>query len=286
MTTGDEELTFTAIVPTGSGECREFEITADPKETGEKVKKKIEKVCGVPADDLELFFKNEDVQDAKQKWMSEETSLKEQDVHDGAVITVGVHGMKGVEALMPDPETGEVPGDAVSASIASRGDSSYYHAHARNASLPEEHRIVSGGEPEKLSGDFAKPIEEHKTVKQQIAESEGRKDASRPERPIRNYSWGDEKQNVKIYISKDNEPEVIAAAEDGKDGKVEVQWGPKFLKLKVKAERHDWVLELDKIYYEIIPEECSHRVSQNKRISLTLRKKENFTWLKLLKPDS
>lgn len=285
MTGGSEELNFLAIVPSGNGDCREFEITAEPKDSGEKLKKKIEKCCGIPADDLELFFKNQDVEDAKQKWIFEDATLKEQEIHDGAVITVGVHGMKG-DAMHPDPETGDVPSDAVNASIASKGDSSYYHAHSRPMTLPEEHRIVSGGEPEKLTGTLEKELEERKTMKQQIAENEGRKDATRAERPIRNYSWGDEKETIKIYISKDNEPEAIAAAEDGKDGKVEVQWGPRYLKLTVKAEKHDLVLELDRIYYDIIPEQSYHRVSQNKRISLTLKKKENYTWLKLLKPDA
>lgn len=280
----EEELCLLAIVPTGTGECREYDVSVRPSDSGEKLKKAIERCSGVPADDLELFVKNGDVPDAKQKWIFEDASLKEQDVHDGAVITVGVHGMKGLDPSLLEAD-GEAAGDAVSNSIAAKGDASYYHAHARPGSLPEEHRVVSGGEPEKLTGDLAKGLEEHKTLKQMIAENEGRKDASRGERPIRNYSWGDEKGAVKIYVSQDNEPEVIAAAGDGKDGKVEVSWGPKLVRLKVRGATHDWVLELDKIYYEIIPEECSHRVSANKRISLTLKKKESFTWLKLLKPD-
>mmetsp|Transcript_126973 Transcript_126973/g.353637 ORF Transcript_126973/g.353637 Transcript_126973/m.353637 type:complete len:287 (-) Transcript_126973:117-977(-) len=286
MTTGsDEELTFLAIVPRGGGECVEFEVTASPKDTGEKLKKRIEKLCAIPSDDLELFFKNQNVPDAKQKWVYEDATLKDQELYDGAIITVGVHGMRG-DAPSPDPETGEMPNDAVNNSIATKGDASYYHAHSRPSMLPEEHRIVSGGAPAKLSGDLVVPLEEPKTLKQQIEESEGRKDVTRGEKPIRNYSWGDEKATIKIYISKDSEPDAISAAEDGKSGQVDVKWGPKYLKLKIKAERHDLVLELDRIYYEIIPEECSFRVSQNKRITLTLKKKESYTWLKLLKPDS
>jgi len=283
MTAGDEELSLVAIVPKGGGECREYEVTAEPKDTGEKLKKRIEKLCGVPADDLELFAKNAE-EDAKPTWIREDGTLLEQDVRDGAIITVGVHGMKGTEPA-EDPETGEVPGDAVNSSIATKGDTSYYHAHSRGLTLPEEHRIVSGGAPEKLTGSLEVPLEEPKTLKQQLAETDGEKQAGRPERPIRNYSWGDEKASVKIYVSMDSEPEAVGAAEDGKGGQVEMKWGPKYLKLRVKGEKHDMVLELDRIYYEILTEECSCKVSQNKRITLTLKKKEQYTWLKLLKPE-
>lgn len=280
-----EEVTVTCIVPRGGGDCYEYEVTAGTEETGEKLKKRLEKMCGVPSDDMELFCKNEGP-DGKQKWLQEDQLLKDMDVRDGATITVGIHGMKG-DVPEVDPETGEMPEDAVNKSIASKGDASYYHAHKRGggAALPEEHRIVSGGEPEKLGEKFFVPLEEKKSLKQQMDEQEGRKDTNRAEKPIRNYSWGDEKAYIKIYVSADNEPDAIAAAGDGKDGKVDVKWGPKYLKLRVPTEKHDLVLELDRIYYEILPEECKFRVSANKRITLTLKKKENYTWLKLLKPD-
>ena len=101
-----------------------------------------------------------------------------------------------------------------------------------------------------------------------------------------NYAWGDEQAAVKVYISADAEPEALAAAGDGNAGEVEVSFQPKALKLRVHAEKLDWVLELDPLYYEILPEECKFRVSASKRITLTIKKKEAYTWLKLLKPDA
>merc|ERR1711990_1108620 len=99
------------------------------------------------------------------------------------------------------------------------------------------------------------------------------------------YAWGDEKEVVKIYISKESEPEVVQAVEDGKNGQTEVKFLEKALRLIVHGKQLDHVLLLEKIYYEIVPEECSFRVSRDKRISLTLKKKEAFTWLKLLRPE-
>ncbi|CAE8711787.1 unnamed protein product, partial [Polarella glacialis] len=108
----------------------------------------------------------------------------------------------------------------------------------------------------------------------------------RPERPILNYAWGDEAEVVKIYISQDSEPDAVAAARAGKSGEAEVRWKPRSLKLRIHGEKLDFVLDLDPIYYEIVPEESKFRVSENKRVTLTLKKKESFTWLKLLKPES
>merc|ERR1711982_42627 len=99
------------------------------------------KLCGVPSDDMELFIKNMDVPEQKQKWVYEDATLKEQEIRDGALVTVGVHGMKTEEPL-PDPETGEIPNDAVTNSICTKGDASYYYA-SKGPQLPEEQRIVS-----------------------------------------------------------------------------------------------------------------------------------------------
>merc|ERR1711933_326274 len=90
---------------------------------------------------------------------------------------------------------------------------------------------------------------------------------------------------IKIYISKEGEPEAVQAAGDGKNGQVEVKYLPRALRLTVHGPQLDNVFLLDRLYYEIIPEESTFRVSLNKRITLTLKKKESFTWLKLLKPE-
>lgn len=280
------EWNITAIVPRGGGECREYDIPVDPEDTVAKVKTKIEKACGVPPDDMELFFKTPG-EDGKNKWLKEGDTLQEQEVTDGAVITVGIHGMKG-DTVAEDPETGELPDDAVNSSIAVKGDTSYYHAHrGKKTNLTEEQRIVSGGAPQMLAEGETEVLSrtEARPISSLLFEDDST-EAGRPRRAIKNYSWGDEKETIKIYIHKEGEPDVIAAAGDGKSGQVDVKFLAKALKLTVKGPLHDLVLQFDNIYYDIIPEESKFRVSADKRITLTLKKKEAFTWLKLLKPNN
>lgn len=277
-----EELSLLAVVPSGSGECLEFQLDVSCGETGEKLKRKIEKLSGISADDMELFVKNQG-EGATQKWVKEDETLKKQGIEDSAIITVGVHGMAGQAPLVAQDDD-EIPNDAVSKSIHEKGASSYYHAHSRKPELSEEQRIVSGGAPQKLSESdtcLPEPVSQLKQLK--IDDPE---DSQRLERPICNYAWGDEKDVVKVYISADAEPEAVKAAGDGKNGQLDVRWQSRSLKLRVHGEKFDYVLELERVYYEIIPEECKFRVSQNKRITLSLKKKENFTWLKLLKPEA
>jgi len=236
-----EDLNFLVIVPKGDGECREFELSAAPRDTGEKLKKRIEKLCSIPTDDQELFVKGSLTD--KPKWLFEDATLEEQDVVDNSIITVAVHGRLAPEEKPP-------------------------------SDLPDEQRIASGGPPQKIS---ARPVSS--------TSHDESEEVVRPEARILNYSWGDEKEFVKIYISKDSEPEVIGAAGDGQSGQVRVDWQSRALKLVVHTPRKDFVLNLERIYYEIVPEDCKWKVSTNKRITLSLKKKVESTWLKLLKPE-
>lgn len=280
------EWTFRVVVPRGGGECLEYEVDADPQDTGLKLKQRIEKICGIPPDDMELFAKNSESKECKQKWLSDDESLQKQEVIDGAQIAVGVHGMRGSSEPVVDPESGDLADDAVQASINTKGDSSYYFAHARKSDLTEDQRIVSGGAPQKIAEGETQALSTAEPLPPSAAIFDDFEvESGRPRKAIKNYAWGDEKEVIKIYISKESEPESIKAASDGKEGQVEVKWLPKALRLTVHGQQLDHVLLLEHIYYEIVPEECSFRVSLNKRISLTLKKKEAFTWLKLLKPE-
>lgn len=281
------EWTFTVIVPSGGGECREFEVDADPTDRVSKFKQRIEKKTSIPADDMELFCQNTESSDCKQKWLSDDSTLQEQEVVEGAQIFVGVHGMRSSAPAEVDPETGEAEaGDHVQSSINSKGDTSYYFAHARKGELSEEQRIVSGGSPQKIAECEARSLDTAEPPPLASAMfDDGTEAPGRPIKTIKNYAWGDEKHVIKIYISKESESEAVQAAGSGKDGQVEVKWLPKALRLTVHGEQFDFVLILENIYYDIVPEECSFRVSLNKRISLSLKKKEEFTWLKLLRPE-
>lgn len=273
-------MTLQAIVPAGGGTCQEVELKASRKDTCAKLKKDLEKAFNIPVDDMEIFFQNAE-EGSRQKWLRDDVVLEAEDVRDGAILTVGVHGVAG-GGHQNHVEDEDLPEDAVQNSIAVKGETSYYFAHSRKADVPEEHRIVSGGEPQKLCETEAlkEPMSSMRKIR---AEEEG---LLRPERAILNYAWGDEKEVVKIYVSADGEPLALAAAKDGKSDEVEVSWRSRAATLRIHAEKLDWVLDLDRLYYEIVPEECKFRVSENKRITLTLKKKEAYAWLKLLKPDA
>lgn len=287
---GIGEWTLTAVIPQGNGDCMEHEIHAEPQDSGMKLKQRIEKVCHIPPEDMELFCKNNESNECKQKWLADDQTLEEQEVADGASIAVGVHGMSSAgggpnDEPTIDPETGEeVSNDHVQTSIHHKGDASYYFAHGRKCDITEEQRIVSGGEPQMIA-QGEEQVLSNSDPSHPGSTNFDFEDSGRPRKAIKSYAWGDEREVVKIYISKDGEPEAIQAAGDGKDGEVEVQFLQKSIRLVVHGKQHDLVLLLERIYYEIVPEECSFRVSLNKRISLTLKKKEAFTWLKLLKPE-
>ena len=270
-------LTLYAIVPSGGGQCKELELTADFHDNGMDIKKKIEKACNIPVEDMELFIKNPS-EGSTNKWLRDDATLEAEKIEDLAVLTVGVHGTTGGGNGYLDDE--DLPQTAVENSLAAKGETSYYFAHSRKMEVPEEHRIVSGGSPQKL-GETQLPLSEPVPAKKQLSS-----ELVRPERAILNYAWGDEQAAVKIYVSADAEQEALAAAGDGNAGQVEVSFLPKSVSLRIHAEKVDWVLELDPLYYEILPDECKFRTSAAKRITLTLKKKEAYTWLKLLKPDA
>eukprot|EP00913_Durusdinium_trenchii_P028135 g26379.t1 len=204
-------LTLYAVVPSGRGHCKELELTAKPAEHGMDIKKKIEQACNIPVDDMELFIKNPS-EGSTNKWLKDDASLESEQIEDCAVITVGVHGTGSGQSHVDEDE---LPQTAVENSIAAKGDTSYYFAHSRKMDVPEEHRIVSGGSPQKLGEveALSEPV-----PKKTLASDD---QPSRPERAILNYAWGDEQAAVKVYISADAEPEALAAAGDGNAGEVE-----------------------------------------------------------------
>jgi len=269
----NDGISLMVVVPSGNGECDEYTLEARHSDTGDRLKCQIQKLCGVDSEDQELFFSNRNP-DTNQKWLAEERTLAQQDVRDGAVIMVGVHG-QGSNV----PDEADAPTTAVDHSLHCRGDASYYFAHARPSDIPAECRIVSGGSPQKIesAGPAVASAQPVQVDEQCIPE--------RPERRIMNYSWGDEREVIKVYISKDSEADVIAAVGDGTRGQVEVDWHNRSLRLCIRAGLYDYVLALDRIYYDIVPEKCKWRVSAGKRVTLTLHKSEATTWLKLLKPD-
>mmetsp|Transcript_20061 Transcript_20061/g.36253 ORF Transcript_20061/g.36253 Transcript_20061/m.36253 type:complete len:287 (-) Transcript_20061:103-963(-) len=280
----DDLLSLIAIVPRSGGHCEEYEIQVSKHAPAEKLKQEIEKLTSIPADDQELFCKANLETGTKNAWLDDNQTLSEQSVLSGSIVTVGVHGRIGATRVEAETEDGS--NDAVQSSMDRHGDASYYFAHSQKYELPEEQRIVAGGVPQKLGEDpSAAPPTPPDILNAGGLVLDEDFAPKRAERHMRNYSWGDERDFVKVYVSKDSEEEAITAAGDGKNGVVEVIFKERKFKLIVHAAEKDYVLLLERVYYEILPEESTFKVSANKRITISMKKKEKTTWLKLLKPE-
>eukprot|EP00928_Gymnodinium_smaydae_P016678 TRINITY_DN16298_c0_g1_i1.p2 TRINITY_DN16298_c0_g1~~TRINITY_DN16298_c0_g1_i1.p2 ORF type:complete len:239 (+),score=63.14 TRINITY_DN16298_c0_g1_i1:65-781(+) len=161
----------------------------------------------------------------------------------------------GVRLTVKDSSLEVAPADSVlRQSIARNGGQSYYYAHANEKDLPPEHRYVYGGEPAKLA------------------------------QAIVQFAWADEGDFVCVYVSAEGESEALAAARDGKSGEVEVRFEPRFAELRVKGSSKVYALALRDLEGDIVPEQCKHRVSAGKRITLKLRKAKELKWTRLTRP--
>merc|ERR1711937_5935 len=134
--------------------------------------------------------------------------------------------MRGGGDQIADSESGELASsDPVHNSINSKGDTSYYFGSSRKSELTEEQRIVSGGAPQKIAEGDKQTLPTTEALNSASAMFEDDSiEPGRARKAIKNYAWGDEKEVVKIYISKDSEPDAIQYAGDGKAGQVEVKY--------------------------------------------------------------
>eukprot|EP00812_Abedinium_dasypus_P011274 NODE_4842_length_635_cov_255.879310.p2 GENE.NODE_4842_length_635_cov_255.879310~~NODE_4842_length_635_cov_255.879310.p2 ORF type:complete len:102 (+),score=37.88 NODE_4842_length_635_cov_255.879310:3-308(+) len=97
--------------------------------------------------------------------------------------------------------------------------------------------------------------------------------------------WNDEGTVVKVFVCADGEPAAIEAAKDGTGGEVEVLFDAKSVELLIHSPPRCYVLTIKPLEGTILPEECKHRVSAGKRVTLTLKKKtEKPTWTRITKP--
>lgn len=156
-------------------------------------------------------------------------------------------------------------------SIETYGTNSYYYAHDRSrdfvvppdAIVIEGPGIITGGAPVK------------------IAEGEPLRAApSKIRNRIEKYAWADEGDKVRIYIDDANVVELIKDSTDAVSCSFDVQ----SMNLEM-AQSETCVLALDipELNEEIDPQESAYRVSLGKRITVTLKKKEDKKWYSLKK---
>jgi len=175
-------------------------------------------------------------------------TLEVQGVSDGATISAQRTG---------DDGDAEKDAKAFQDSISRHGRLSYFHTNRKG----EPERIAEGGVPVKLA-----TVEVDSVVR------------------ISNFTWADDGKNVKVYVEADQEPRAVNAAKDGKGGQVRHEFDPSSFTLTVVDDGRSFELRVPNLYREITPRECKCRVSEGKRITVTLRKTdEDHMWFSLTK---
>ncbi|KAF4660362.1 hypothetical protein FOL47_007196 [Perkinsus chesapeaki] len=153
-------------------------------------------------------------------------------------------------------------------SLNEKGDKSYYYAHSRDFYVPPDAKVVTG--PGLITGG----------TPELIARSPSPEPANVvKKRPVKQYSWFDDEDKVKVYTE---DPQLLKALEDDA---VEVHSKFTSTGFDLWADTSDdWrvILSVPMLNAEIVPEECKHRVTRGKRVSITLKKKNvHRTWYNL-----
>mmetsp|Transcript_34706 Transcript_34706/g.63405 ORF Transcript_34706/g.63405 Transcript_34706/m.63405 type:complete len:251 (-) Transcript_34706:77-829(-) len=245
-------LTLKVLHPK-AGEATTLEVPAAT--TGQEFRLKVAEAFQVDANAYALLAQNGSRNAAKIS-IDLQSSLEASGVQDQATVT-----------MRPTDLEVEKQKSVLRTSISKNGTSSYYYAHANEKELPQELRYVYGGEPTKLSVEEA-PEERVAPVTLSIGQ----------------YSWADEGDFVCIYISVDGEQAVVAAAKDGKNDEVKVDFSNKSFILEVQDGNKRYVLALRELESEISPDESKFRVSAGKRITIKMKKKSDKKWTRLTKP--
>jgi CS domain len=145
------------------------------------------------------------------------------------------------------------------ASLASYGQNSYYYAHGNNFHIPDDAKVVSGegivtgGAPVKIATEEVKAPAQvlKKTFK---------------------YAWCDDESVVKIYIE---EPQVVSEILDPNTC---ITFTNKTLKVETAA----FLVLIDPLQEEISPDSCKAKKIGDKKVVITLAKKnDKRTWYNL-----
>merc|ERR1712032_1652579 len=125
--------------------------------------------------------------------------------------------------------------------------------------VPDELRIASGGEPQKLDD----------------------KEADNDVR-ITKYTWANDGKNIKVFIEAAEEPRAVEAAWLRNHSNVKIDFTDSGFSMMVPDEGRSFVLNIPNLHKEIVPRESKVRVSQGKKITVSCRKAdENDKWFML-----
>jgi len=175
---------------------------------------------------------------------------------------------------------------ALHKNIAEKGAHAYYHAHTRKYEIPADAKIitgpglVAGGPPQRISGPDGAVAEAPSTVEPSAVPAavsdenatSSPKDLAQDAIPLKEYSWSDEGDKVKIYVVCDGLPA------DATESLVSTNFESKSLNMDVETAPCRR-FKIAKLSREIIPEECKVRLNAAKgKITMTLKKKRGGVW--------
>eukprot|EP00930_Biecheleria_cincta_P059303 TRINITY_DN4504_c1_g1_i1.p1 TRINITY_DN4504_c1_g1~~TRINITY_DN4504_c1_g1_i1.p1 ORF type:complete len:214 (+),score=46.76 TRINITY_DN4504_c1_g1_i1:77-718(+) len=178
---------------------------------------------------------------------------------------------------------------ALHKNIAEKGAHAYYHAHTRKYEIPPDAKIISGpglvtgGPPQRISGPDGNVVDAPSSVEQSavLPTNPDETTASSPKEiaqdaiPLKEYSWSDEGDKVKIYV------ECSGLPAEATESLVNTTFESKSLRLDVETAPCRR-FKIAKLSREIIPEDCKVRLNAAKgRITMTLKKKRGGLWTNL-----
>mmetsp|Transcript_84389 Transcript_84389/g.149242 ORF Transcript_84389/g.149242 Transcript_84389/m.149242 type:complete len:672 (-) Transcript_84389:202-2217(-) len=223
--------------------------------TGKQVKGRLRDIYSIPLTSQVLVHFQNAQRNAALCWLEDPPTMEAQGIEDGASLIV----------KFDDKDVISPENSALRSNIKENTKSSYYYAHANETDMPHEIRYVAGGAPRQI-------------------EKEEEVGDDKPTKVISQYSWADEGDIVCLYISVEGDPEAVRAAGSGKNGQIDVSYDIRGVELRVKGEDKDYCLKLPNLANEIVADECKHRVSAGKRLTLKLKKKRKGTWTTLFAP--
>lgn len=163
----------------------------------------------------------------------------------------------------------ERQGSALQSNVDQKGENAYYYAHTRSFEVPEHAKVISG--PGLITG--GQPV--------LIEAGAATVDAPEEERTVwmKEYSWADSKDKVKVYIPV---PEGLLPSEGAEDI-VQADYAATQVDLTIKSKPRQR-LRIEKLNAELKVDCCSLRVEAHKnRVVLQLAKKRETTWYNLTK---
>ena len=151
--------------------------------------------------------------------------------------------------------------DALRHNIQSKGKYSYYYGHADQDRIMKE-----SGEAIRVAGGTPKLLKR--------TETPSSSDSELKRKQITSYSWADSKKSVKIYID-------LPGLDEIEEEFISQTYEEQSYRLEIRNETALYILDIPNLSQKIIGAKFVKKGAD--RMTVTLKKKEHFTWYDLKK---